>query len=266
MIIEISSIESGARTNQPQESRKQLLPIQAWMAHHNNLLKERKNTILPPDILPYHSPTLAQIIGDDRFQQEIQKNLFSAPKGSFMLDAGAGDGDLSFFLESFGYQVDMIDLPATNFNHMRVAHALKSELNSSVQIYEMDLDHSPQFPRKAYHAVFLLNVLYHLKNPNQLLEALTKISRLCFLTTKVARTVPDKNTRIEHLPLAYLIDEGEIPEDSTNYWVFSETGLRRLFKRTGWETYYYACRENTVDSDPVTRSGDERAFCILRRR
>ena len=40
---------------------------------------------------------------------------------SKILDIGAADGDLSFFLESLGYQLDIIDNGPTNFNNLKGA-------------------------------------------------------------------------------------------------------------------------------------------------
>jgi hypothetical protein len=85
------------------------------------------------------------------------------------------------------------------------------------------------------------------------------------MSTKIARLSPDHETVLRDLPLAYLLDDREANNDPTNYWIFSEAGLRRLIKRTGWEPRDFITVGNTVDSDPAGPDGDERAFCLLER-
>jgi hypothetical protein len=71
---------------------------------------------------------------------------------------------------------------------------------------------------------------------------------------------------IREAPLAYLVDGDETNRDGTNYWVFSETGLRRLLARTNWGICRFLTLGNTESSDPASGEGDERAFCLLRSR
>jgi hypothetical protein len=46
-----------------------------------------------------------------------------------ILDIGAADGDLSFFLESLGYKLDIIDYGPTNFNNLEGARLIKREIS-----------------------------------------------------------------------------------------------------------------------------------------
>lgn len=86
------------------------------------------------------------------------------------------------------------------------------------------------------------------------------------LSTRVTRFAPDRKTSLHTLPVAYLLDDAEANDDSTNHWIFSEAGLRRLVKRTGWEVRDYLSTGNTFLSDPASGAGDERAFCLLESR
>jgi tRNA (mo5U34)-methyltransferase len=180
-----------------------------------------------------------------------------------ILDIGAADGDLSFFLETLGYQLDIIDYGPTNFNHLRGARLLKQALASSVTIHEMDIDSHFAPPGQRYDLTFFLGILYHLKNPFFLLEALSKISRYLLVSTKVARFAPD-GTDISHLPLGYLLDNDECNNDSTNYWIFSTTGLQLLFRRSRWEVIEYFTVGDMEKSNPRDMDHDERAFALLR--
>lgn len=181
-------------------------------------------------------------------------------------DVGAADGDLSFFLEQYGVHADIVDFGPTNHNGLRGARALRDALQSRVEIHEMDLDGYFNWPRERYGLVFFLGILYHLKNPYYALESLAKVAEYALISTKIARFSADKNTLIENQPVAYLLDTGEAHNDPTNYWVFSDAGLKRILSRTGWELLDYTRAGNTRKSDPASPDGDERAFLLVKSR
>lgn len=184
-----------------------------------------------------------------------------------VLDVGCGDGDLAFFLESLGSTVRAIDYGPTNHNQMRGVRTLKTALNSSVEIYEADLDSQFRLADgERYSAVFLLGLLYHLKNPFYVLEMFARHTAYCFLSTRVARFTPDRSVNLTNFPVAYLLKTAELNADSTNYWIFSEAGLREICARTNWDICDYSSFGDRVSSDPVTLEGDERAFCLLKSR
>lgn len=180
-----------------------------------------------------------------------------------VLDLGCADGELAFFLESLGLRVHAVDYPETNCNSMEGVRALKQELGSSVEILGVDLDAQFTLPGHRYGLAFFLGTLYHLKNPYYALETLAGYARYCVLSTRIAAFAQDRRTPIRHLPVACLLREGEANQDWTNYWVFSEAGLRLLLERTGWSILEFATF-GSKHSDPVTSEGDERAFCLLK--
>jgi len=180
-----------------------------------------------------------------------------------VLDLGCADGELAFFLESLGLQVHAVDYPETNCNGMEGIRALKEELRSSVEILGVDLDSQFTLRGHRYGLAFFLGTLYHLKNPFYAMEALAPRARYCVLSTRIAAFAADRKTEIRRLPVAYLLREGEANQDWTNYWVFSETGLRLLLERTGWEILEFATF-GSEHSDPVSAEGDQRAFCLLK--
>src|ERR1035441_7733650 len=53
--------------------------------------------------------------------------------------------------------------------------------------------------------------------------------------------------------------------DETNYWIFSETGLRTLVDRAGWEVCDWLVAGDEGSACPGTQP-DERVFCLLRSR
>jgi hypothetical protein len=153
---------------------------------------------------------------------------------------------------------------------------LKQSFNSSVEILEIDLDSQFKLPAERYELAFLLGILYHLKNPYLALESLAKQARYAFISTRVIRFnvasgaegTQFNRCRIElrDAPVAYLVDAAETNNDATNFWMFSEAGLRRILHRCGWDILDFMTVGNTQDSDPATVQGDERAFCYMRSR
>ncbi len=183
-----------------------------------------------------------------------------------VLDAGCGDGALSYFMESLGCRVDAIDNPPTNHSAMQGVRRLKEALQSKVEIHPMDIDAQFDLPSDRYGLTLLLGILYHLKNPFYVLEKLAMSSHYCLLGTRIARVTP-KGAQMRKEPLAYLVDELETNGDPTNFWIFSEEGLRRIVRRAGWEVREFMTAEMSCeDSDPVRGDRDERAFCLLESR
>jgi hypothetical protein len=183
-----------------------------------------------------------------------------------LLDVGSQDGELAFFLESLGYQVDAIDHPAYNHNGMRGIRALKAALSSAVEIYEIDIDRPFILPRPSYELVIFLGVLYHVRNPFYVLGELARSTTHCLLSTRVARRYPDGAPMPAGVALAYLLGEDELNRDDSNYFIFSEAGLRVMLERTLWQVVDSLSLGDTLLSDPVHAGRDERTFCLLRSR
>lgn len=183
-----------------------------------------------------------------------------------ILDVGCGDGDFAFFLEQLGCEVDAVDWPATNYNGMRGVSALKDALRSGVSVQAMDLDRIPNLPREHYGLIVCLGLLYHLKNPIQLLETLAQSCRYCLLNTRVAAIFPGVRESVQAVPVAYLVGQLELNNDWTNYWIFSAAGLLRLVERCGFEIVAMESNQRSgVLSTPAGKV-DERVFLLLRSR
>jgi hypothetical protein len=180
-------------------------------------------------------------------------------------DIGAADGDLAFFLETQGFSVDVIDNEYTNFNGLEGARTIKAALNSSVTIQSVDLDSQFSLAGQKYDVIFFLGTLYHLKNPYFLLESLARITRYCFVSTRIAKQTADGSLLAPH-PVAYLVGPQECNDDDTNFWIFSDQGLKRLIDRTGWNLVSYLTIGDTGSSTPADCERDERAFCLLEKR
>lgn len=211
---------------------------------------------------PYH--TLRNIGVLERLLANAGLDLSQLCRGPHgrIADIGAADGDLAFLLEKMGLSVDLIDNEPTNFNQLDGAWILKEALHSAVRIQSVDLDSRSQLFEEKYDAVFLLGVLYHLKNPFSILERLAHATRYCFLSTRIARQTAD-GSPLSNYPLAYLLGPEECNNDSTNFWIFSDEGLKRLIDRTGWKLLSYLSIGVAGESTPGDPERDERAFCVL---
>ncbi len=125
-----------------------------------------------------------------------------------------------------------------------------------------NLDSYFNLPASTCDLIFFLGILYHLKNPFFVLESLSKVTRYLLISTRVARFAP-QGEPVKDLPIAYLLHPEETNNDSTNYWIFSETGLMRLFERTGWDVLISRNVGDTQTSDPARPDRDERCFALL---
>ena len=123
---------------------------------------------------------------------------------------------------------------------------------------------NPAFAAEHYGLIVCLGLLYHLKNPYQLLETLARSCRYCLLNTRVAAVFPGVRESVRSVPAAYLVGKVELNNDWTNYWIFSEAGLRQLVGRCGFELVAMESNQRSgVLSTPAGKV-DERVFLLLR--
>ncbi|WP_440222128.1 class I SAM-dependent methyltransferase [Dokdonella sp. MW10] len=241
-----------------------------------NQLDEKKQA-LSPDFGWYPYGTLTNFDHLDRLLTGANRDLLALAGGAPVADIGAADGDSAFFLESLGLDAHVIDYSPTNFNGCRGVKLIKEHLASSVSIHEVDLDARFDLPGERYGLAFFLGIFYHLKNPYNALESLARLARHAVLSTRITRynVVPSargaggvnpERVELRSIPAAYLVAPTETNNDPTNYWIFSEQGLRRIIDRTGWDVLDFVTVGDTRNSDPASQQGDERAFCLLRSR
>jgi SAM-dependent methyltransferase len=230
-------------------------------------LAAAKKACAPADFPWYPYGTLSNFIHLERLLSGENRDLGALIGGRPVADVGAADGDLAFYLETHGVAaIDVVDYAPTNYNGLRGARLLAAHLGSKVAIHEKDLDSYFSWPRDDYGMVFFLGILYHLKNPYYVLESLARVTHHCLVSTRIARLAGDRVTTIRSQPLAYLLAPDECNNDATNFWIFSEQGLRRILDRTGWDVLDYISVGDTRHSDPASPDADERAFALVRSR
>jgi hypothetical protein len=226
----------------------------------------------------YPWPSLTNFQHLDRLLSGGNRDLRQLIGSGTAVDIGAADGDVAFFMESLGVPMHVVDFPPTNYNSCRGVHAMREALSSSVEILETDLDAQFRLPQSRYEFAFFLGILYHLKNPFFVLEALAKSARHAVISTRIAsHNLPSSRKsgdggmnagRVEltTVPAAYLVAPDECNNDATNYWIFSEAGLKRVLHRSGWDVLDFMTVGAVGKSDPATPDGDERAFCLVKSR
>src|SRR5258706_423005 len=129
----------------------------------------------------------------DHFDQLLtgkHRDLLEEPTNLRVADMGAADGDLSFFLETVGFEVDLFEGGPSWVSDKRMLppRRLKETLGSKVALHEIDMDHDFTLPNR-YDLVFFLGTLYHLRNPLLCLESIARQAQHCILSTRVTRYV-----------------------------------------------------------------------------
>ena len=192
------------------------------------------------------------------------RSISQLAAGKAIADFGAADGDTAFLLRSFGFGVDIVDFAATNQNGLRGARLLASLLDLDIGIHDVNLDKGFWSPNKDYGLVLFLGLLYHLQNPFAAMSNLSEIADHCVVSTRITRFAQDKVRDLSDIPVAYLVDEMEMNNDPTNYWIFTEAGLRRLLDRSGWIIMDTLKLGDLVSSNPTSMDHDERFFALLK--
>lgn len=223
--------------------------------------EKTKRRVQPQTFSWYPYDCFANLFFVQRLLNDAGLSLEDVIGSKPVLDLGAADGALSFFLESLGYRVHACDYSGTNVNRMQAIRIMASELTSGIEICDKDIDGRFDLPGE-YGAALFLGTLYHVKNPFYVLEVLSKHARFCFLSTRVARLSVDKAVRLDGMPVAYLLEPDQCNSDVTNYWIFSPPGLRLLVERAGWAIRALV-NSGARESDPVSVDGDERMFLLL---
>jgi hypothetical protein len=258
------------------ENDDYLLALRDRATAYAETLTSKRNELAKPEFwYPYGS--IFNFIYIEMLLTGENRNLLRELNPKRAADIGAADGDVSFFLEQEGWNMTIIDNPPTNWNGLKGAKLFQDATGSKVRIQEIDLD-SQFLLSETYQLVFMMGILYHLKNPFYVLEQLSRSAKYAILSTRIMRwsgPAAQQNSDglsqgdrqlLEHLPVAYLLGPAECNNDSTNYWIFSDAGFRRILDRAQWDIKDYRIFGDTSEGDPFTTEHDARAFCLVESR
>jgi tRNA (mo5U34)-methyltransferase len=241
-------------------------PLVALLAHSQKFdLEQRaiKNRLkfANPSHVWYPHNTLGRLLRGE--YRDILALIGDKPIG----DIGAADGDMAFFLESVGVKhLHIFDHIPISCNAMEGARLLKQERNSKIEIHDLNLDSFFTLPIERFGVIFFAGLLYHLKNPYYSLEYFAKHTEYMFFNTRIFSRLPGGSKDLRNEPVAYFLEADELNGDSSNFWIFTEASLKRLFIRTGWEILQFTPVDNTRDARPDAVTEGGRAFCLLKSR
>jgi hypothetical protein len=139
-------------------------------------------------------------------------------------------------------------------------------LNSRAQVRSVNLDEFFALPRSPCDLLFLLGIPCHLNSPFYVLQRLAKSANYCFVSTRVFCVEPSGED-LSLINVAYLLGADESENgDATNYWIMTETCLRRLFHSTGRDVLDFMAVGEPRASNPHSIARDERAAARSRGR
>lgn len=192
---------------------------------------------------------------------ELILNLFSIPEANksltvdqitYIADIGCGNGELSFLLSQIGYKVTAVDYSCGYSQQPYIVKRLAKELDIPIALVDFSVDRcfsmtdlksscisneASSLPAnlQKFDLTISLGLLYHLKNPFAFVESLSNLTRHCVIHTWVFTHLPPAMAESTAPSLAYLLDAEELNDDASNYWIFNDTGVTRLFRRCGFE-------------------------------
>lgn len=200
----------------------------------------------------------------DHIGDILNNNLNIIIDSRKILDIGCADGDLTFFLEYMypNKSYTCIDYDKTNWNSMKGLYTLKSALDSKTKIINTNIEEFKLTEK--YDLVLALGLFYHIKNPVRFLEILQKHSEYVLFSTRIASFTPDSRYNVNKYSYGYFPTHNEINNDPTNWWIFTEGCLKKMFERIGFNIVQDLKTGNTNISTPNDRQKDCRYFCLLK--
>jgi len=221
-----------------------------------NIIKSNHNVNWYPYGILYNFHNLKSIFNEYPLDTLTESNI---------LDCGAADGDLGFFLESLGFDVQCVENRTTNFNRGIGIETLKNELKSNIEITFADINSSSNNEFQSVPQIsltFFLGIFYHLPNPLLALEQLSTKSKYLILSTRIAKFI--MGVDVSQTKVAYLVSPDELNNDDSNWWIYSRAALFEAFNRTGWEVLSQHSVGDLSNSNPTESEHDERIYLLLK--
>lgn len=164
-------------------------------------------------------------------------------KSLSIADIGCANGELAIALSLAGHIVTAIDFTYKHDCAPYVVNKLSEIYNTKINVVDMSVDKyfdlvdicPANTIAKKYDLSICFGLIYHLKNPIAFLESLSKITKYAVIGTHVMTHTPNIETRVSDFSMAYLVDSGELNNDPTNYWIFTEKGFHMAIRRAGFK-------------------------------
>jgi hypothetical protein len=175
-----------------------------------------------------------------------------------MIDIGCANGELGFAFEEAGFSVALLDkslVSAVEGSPVRqdaplIASIIARNKSSRAVIFDENIDvgfdpsrviegfaraHPGEETFERFGLGVMLGVLYHLKNPYSVVEALRQLCDHLVIGTWVADCLPENKQRIiEDEQVVYLLKDRQLSVDPTNFWIFTPRSFRVMAERCGW--------------------------------
>jgi 2-polyprenyl-3-methyl-5-hydroxy-6-metoxy-1,4-benzoquinol methylase len=141
------------------------------------------------------------------------------------LDVGCGIGYFSGYLETLGLDVVALDGREENIDEAR-------ERYQGVDFLVFDVENPDVRELGAFDLVLCLGLLYHLENPFQAIRNMQALTKKILVVESMITPVTE--------PVAALVDEGKIEDQSLRYIAFmpSESCIVKMLYHAGFENVY----------------------------
>jgi glycosyltransferase involved in cell wall biosynthesis len=186
------------------------------VAHRSGLLYQRRFDPLNEQENAHYDLKLG-------YASSHQYALDAIPSGATVLDIGAGPGGLAEQLVKQGCRVAVVD-----------QFTPKNPLDSQVVVFTQDLDEEPTFSVRGYDYLLLLDVIEHLKSPEQFLNRLRR--QFDYSPKAIILTTPNIAFGVQRLMLLFgQFNYGKAGIlDRTHTRLFTFRSLRQLLDDTGF--------------------------------
>jgi len=196
---------------------------------HRDLIHRKS---LAPSVSWYLYNSLANFhLLNENFKGEGRNCFHGLASGMKIADIGAADGDTSFFLESLGAEVTIVENPSTNANYCLGISTMKASLSSQVETVLADLDWTPHL-RGGYDLAVFLGILYHLRNPILVLNTIAHAAQRMVVSTATFKQFEGRD--VSETDMSRLLANRQVNNDPTNYWMFTPKSFRTVLNRSGW--------------------------------
>lgn len=218
---------------------------QSWYesAAKDPVFQERGGVVYPYDTIAANVDPMFQL-----FEKSGFIDIFEGGEIKTVCDVGCANGELSYALAGAGLRATAIDFSYGRDQAPYLVASVSRDMKFDLSVVDMSVDRcfdindiqknqvydAGVVPDDYFDLAICFGLLYHLRNPFAFLESLAGVSKYVILGTHLFTHTPQLGVKLEHSPLAYLVEADELNYDPTNYWIFTEVAFHRLVRRCGF--------------------------------